>query len=85
MSSGVEVEIFVGILVSAFSIIGGTALNGWAKRQEEQRAAERERQEQQRKSTGERIGRLERYVDFQRGRQAGLREARRSRRGSNDE
>ena len=81
--SSVEVEIFVGIVVAAFSIIGGTTLNGWSKRQEEARQAERERQEQQRKDTGKRIGRLERYVDYERGRQAGLREARRDAKGRN--
>ena len=82
--SNVEVEIFVGIVVASFSAIGGTALRGWAQRIEETRRAEQERQEKQRIDTGRRIGRLERYVDYQRGYQAGERDkARRGNRGRN--
>jgi hypothetical protein len=77
--SGVEVEITVGVVVAAFGIVGAAFVNGWAKRQEEARQAERERQEEQRRDTGRRIGRLERFVDFERGRQAGIAQGRRRR------
>lgn len=72
-----EVEIFVGLVVA----VCGAFINGWMKRQEDGRRREQERQEEQRKETGKRIGRLERLADFERGRQAGLREVRRNNRG----
>jgi hypothetical protein len=64
--SGAEVEISVGIVIAAFTIVGGAFFR---------------RGERQRENTGRRIGRLEAAYDFERGRQAGLREAGRRRRG----
>jgi hypothetical protein len=66
--SGAELEISVGIIVAAFTIVGGAFFR---------------RSERQRENTGRRIGRLERFVDFERGRQAGLRE-KRNKRGTSD-
>jgi hypothetical protein len=60
--SGAEAEVTVGIVIAAFTIVGGAFFR---------------RGERQRESTGRRIGRLEAAYDFERGRQAGLREARR--------
>lgn len=77
--SNVEAEIFIGLMIAG----GGAIINGWMKRQDDIRRRELERQEEQRKETGKRIGRLERLADFERGRQAGLREARRTNRGRN--
>ena len=65
--SGAEAEVTVGVIVAAFTIVGGAAFR---------------RSERQRENTGRRIGRLERFMDFEQGRQAGIREERgRGRRG----
>lgn len=60
--SGAEAEVTVGIVVAAFTVVVGAFFR---------------RVEQQRKDTGQRIGRLERFIDFERGRQAGIAQERR--------
>lgn len=64
--SGAELEISVGIIVAAFTIVGGAFFR---------------RSERQRENTGRRIGRLEAAYDFERGRRAGIAEERRRRGG----